>query len=63
MANLTKPSTPVEGKKIYAKRTNQYPQRVPQSACKVLTAATFCMFVHRAQHFVLERLLPWTVAG
>ena len=34
-----------------------------QSVCKVLTAATFCMFVHRAQHFVLERLLLWTVAG
>ena len=34
-----------------------------QSVCKVLTAATFCMFVRRAQHFVLERLLPWTVAG
>jgi hypothetical protein len=33
MANLTKPSTTAEGKKIYAKDTNQYPQRVLQGLC------------------------------
>ena len=33
MANLTKPSTTAEGKKIDAKHTNQYPQRVLQGLC------------------------------